>query len=82
VELVGQASIATEKLHANTHETYGLGDTGHGDEAPRDTLKLRPGVTLPVDAGAVKGHHQAGDEHTPRSFAQLSVALSVNRASP
>ena len=55
---------------------------GTAMEAPKDALRLRPGVTLPVDAGAVKGHHQASDEHTPRSFAQSSVALSVNRASP
>jgi hypothetical protein len=29
-------------------------------EAPKDALKLPAGVTLPVDAGAVKGHHEAG----------------------
>jgi hypothetical protein len=27
---------------------------GTAMEAPKDALKLRPGVTLPVDAGAVK----------------------------
>ena len=81
MEWLGQASIATEKLHANTPPTYSV-IQGTAIKPPKDALKLRTGVTLSVDAGAVKGHHQAGDEHTPRSFAQSSVALSVNRASP
>ena len=44
---------------------------GTAMNTPKDALKLRTGVTLPVDAGAVNSHHQAGDENT-RSFAQSS----------